>query len=724
MVVTYSHTTNFPRVAGALVSLLGIAVFFGWALDIPTLKTIMPGLATMKPNAAVGFILAGLSLYLTATHQTNSIMIRLASVLAFFVVGLGLTTLSEDVFGLDFGIDHMLFSTPLDSVFTPHPGRMAIFASISFFLIGTALLLLQHKMWQGTSQAIALFVMVFVAIPLGGHLFGDPTFPHIGKFTVIAPHAVIGLVTLSLGVISMTLEYGLLARLRDSIQPIVFNLAIFLLVLSGIASFNNSNRQIEDSAWISHTHEVQTELQGIFAQLFEVMADQRGFLLTGNERFSASLTEDRKLLTSHLDNVGHLTQDNTDQQRRLQQLKPLIDRWLGLVDQQISLRREVGLEAVSEAVSLWSGEAINEQIIYLHNEMVQAEQVLLQVRQARAKTSNVSAKVAFFLFGSMTLGLIVQVVSGQKRQLLERKQSELQIWHQANFDRLTDLPSRALFFDRLSKEFSQAKRSKQYVALLFLDLDGFKLVNDDFGHDAGDAVLKTVARRWQTCVRDIDTLARLGGDEFLVIVGGLDAPDAAVLIAEKLIKTLEAKITLPNHQECQIGVSIGISIFPDNASEMDSLLSSADAAMYESKSKGKNTFSFSARTPSTSTSSSDWIQFDDDYLVGVEEIDTQHQHLVQLANQFNYEVSHQNDTLEINRLFDELISYAAMHFATEHKLMQASNYPEQELHNREHGELIMQLQGLAKSFNQGNEMLVLQIIKDWVLGSVDVSPIR
>lgn len=178
--------------------------------------------------------------------------------------------------------------------------------------------------------------------------------------------------------------------------------------------------------------------------------------------------------------------------------------------------------------------------------------------------------------------------------ITEKKKSDAAVWQKANFDALTGLPNRALFFDRLSNEFSQARRSGKYVALLFLDLDGFKLVNDTYGHEAGDIVLKVVAQRLVACVREIDTVARLGGDEFAVLVGELDTQGEAASIAQKIIRALAVKMALPNKQRCGIGVSIGIGIYPSNATESDSLLAAADAAMYESKARGKNTYTFSS----------------------------------------------------------------------------------------------------------------------------------
>jgi len=178
------------------------------------------------------------------------------------------------------------------------------------------------------------------------------------------------------------------------------------------------------------------------------------------------------------------------------------------------------------------------------------------------------------------------------KDLTERKRVEALTWRQANFDHLTNLPNRALLFDRLNQECILATRSNSKVALLFADLDGFKLVNDDHGHQAGDLVLKEVARRWLETVRSSDTVARLGGDEFAIVMSAVQDMRDIAAMAEKLLAALESPIELTGGQTSQVGASIGIAVFPADALEIDVLISRADSAMYESKRKGKNTFSF------------------------------------------------------------------------------------------------------------------------------------
>ena len=161
----------------------------------------------------------------------------------------------------------------------------------------------------------------------------------------------------------------------------------------------------------------------------------------------------------------------------------------------------------------------------------------------------------------------------------------------AHFDSLTDLPNRSLFMDRLVQSISQAKRNKTTLTLFFLDLDGFKSINDTAGHKAGDQVLKLVADRLKACVREMDTVARLGGDEFTLILPGTEDDKQAAVVAKKVIATIGDVITLDGTAH-QIGASIGIAIYPEDGEGVEALLNNADKAMYAAKAAGKNRYIF------------------------------------------------------------------------------------------------------------------------------------
>ena len=176
-------------------------------------------------------------------------------------------------------------------------------------------------------------------------------------------------------------------------------------------------------------------------------------------------------------------------------------------------------------------------------------------------------------------------------EIEERKTIESQLRFLANYDLLTKLPNRILFREQLDQSIKQAQRNKTSVALLLIDIDGFKHINDSLGHHQGDILLQAVADRLNDCVRDVDQVARLGGDEFTIILDEVTDNESAALVAEKIINTIANPIQL-DHQEVYISASVGITLLPKDTSDASTLLGYADMAMYEAKAKGKNAYEF------------------------------------------------------------------------------------------------------------------------------------
>ena len=177
------------------------------------------------------------------------------------------------------------------------------------------------------------------------------------------------------------------------------------------------------------------------------------------------------------------------------------------------------------------------------------------------------------------------------RDITERKFQEDHFRYIAYHDALTGLPNRKAFTEELHESLSWAKNSNCMLALLFVDLDGFKQVNDSLGHKMGDLLLVTVAQRLSNCLRGSDTVSRLGGDEFTIILRKIPKAEVAAKIADKILRTITEPIALENHN-ATVSASIGISIYPDNAENCETLLKQADAAMYRAKHLGRNRYEF------------------------------------------------------------------------------------------------------------------------------------
>lgn len=187
----------------------------------------------------------------------------------------------------------------------------------------------------------------------------------------------------------------------------------------------------------------------------------------------------------------------------------------------------------------------------------------------------------------------LSLVLDNAHELDEIKKAKHNLDHMAHFDTLTNLPNRCLFSDRLQQALLQAERCNGLLAVMFIDLDNFKGVNDTLGHSAGDALLKLVAQRITDSLRKGDTVARLGGDEFILMLPELGSAQDASQVAQKILAALAQTFELDQH-ELHISASIGISIYPDDAADVDGMLSAADTAMYHAKKLGKNNSQFYA----------------------------------------------------------------------------------------------------------------------------------
>ncbi|MHB8743576.1 MAG: putative bifunctional diguanylate cyclase/phosphodiesterase [Sulfuricaulis sp.] len=175
------------------------------------------------------------------------------------------------------------------------------------------------------------------------------------------------------------------------------------------------------------------------------------------------------------------------------------------------------------------------------------------------------------------------------RDITERKQAEQRLIYLAQYDALTGLPTRALFHDRANHALARAHREERLVAIMYLDLDNFKHVNDGMGHHIGDELLKAVAQRITSCLRDVDTVSRMGGDEFTVILESIPHIDNATIVAEKILEAMQEAFHVDG-AVIHITISIGITIYPMDDQDLVNLLKDADQAMYRAKQAGRNNY--------------------------------------------------------------------------------------------------------------------------------------
>jgi diguanylate cyclase (GGDEF)-like protein len=206
---------------------------------------------------------------------------------------------------------------------------------------------------------------------------------------------------------------------------------------------------------------------------------------------------------------------------------------------------------------------------------------------------SVVLRVALQIGALITIIIVIIMIWNRRlyKEIKNRKKLEEKMQYMATHDDLTGLANRVLLKDRLNKAITFHERQKLLVAVLFIDLDGFKDINDTYGHDVGDELLIEVATRLKGCVRESDTVVRFGGDEFVLLLTGLHNQNEAGYVADKVLKLIQQPIQLPN-VSVNIGCSIGIAMYPEDGDSNNELLKIADSLMYKVKGEGKNHYAF------------------------------------------------------------------------------------------------------------------------------------
>jgi diguanylate cyclase (GGDEF)-like protein/hemerythrin-like metal-binding protein len=294
------------------------------------------------------------------------------------------------------------------------------------------------------------------------------------------------------------------------------------------------------------------------------------------------------------------------------------------------------------------------------------------------------------------------------RDVSERKKMEQQVFHLAYYDALTNLPNRRLLMDRLNLAIASGKRKNLYGALMFLDLDNFKPLNDTHGHGAGDLLLVEVATRLKSCVRETDTVARFGGDEFVVMLNELgsnraEATSQARIVAEKIHSSLAEpywlsqggnqinKLSIEHH--CT--TSVGVVVFHNHEGSLDDILNWADSAMYQAKEEGRNLIRF--HTPQHS-SDANWgdqagtilrLNWHVSYECGEPAIDNAHRKLFELANiLIEFMFTRKESTPRFTAALENLLAHVRHHFADEEAILARHQYVNLEKHALDHKKIL------------------------------------
>ncbi|HYC45584.1 MAG TPA: diguanylate cyclase [Burkholderiales bacterium] len=383
-------------------------------------------------------------------------------------------------------------------------------------------------------------------------------------------------------------ERGLLRLVGK--RPIAVALAVStvgLLALGGVV-FQLLETADRNDAVVARTFTAISRLANLHQTLLEAESIGRAYLFTAEVPYRHGFTTKVAEVEERLREVKEIASDGGHEKALATRLEQQIARRYAYLEDILNIRATRGPEA-ARAASIGTGAMEMQAISSTLANLKQVQSEFLRARMAERQQSAQAFRLGFavlLLCGTGILGLLFWEMN---RLWLHRVKAQAHAQHLAHHDALTGLPNRRLLEDRLKLQIARAERDGRRFAVLCLDLDGFKAVNDRYGHGAGDEILKQVASRLVAALRAEDTIARLGGDEFALILPRAYTLEQAQLVAYKVIRAISDPYTVADNV-AGIGTSVGISEFPSHGSDAETLLERADLALYAAKRAGKGRY--------------------------------------------------------------------------------------------------------------------------------------
>jgi diguanylate cyclase (GGDEF)-like protein/PAS domain S-box-containing protein len=725
----------YCQVTSVAVMGLGCVVLYGWAFGIEQVKTVLPGLVTMKVNTAVGMLLSGASLWLLLPGASRTLRGHVARLLALLVALIGAATLTEYLFGLNLGIDELLLKDPKASYGTSAPGLMAPTTAAAFLGLGLGLMMLDWTTRRGRrpTYVLSLLAGLIAMIAVCGYIYHATALYRLLLYTQMALHTAIAIFLLSVAVFFARPHKGIAGDLTGegsgSVMARKALAAVFVIPLAlgwirlqgqyaglygtefGLAMYATANVVIfAILVWLSARHMNKEHAQRTRAEIgirelnadLEVRVADRTKAL---EQQTAALTEQAALLDLAHDAIYVRDMDNrilfwnrgaetmygwpaevTLGKITRELFKTEFSQPIGEIDAQLLRENHWEGEAIHytrdgtriNVACRWAlqrdSNGVPVRILSLVHDITRrkhAEEALFAEKERAQVTLNsigdavictdISGRITFInlvaerMTGSTSqqaadrpMPEVFKILNAANREtipnpmelaveqnrtmslpldciLIRRDGVEipiedsvspihnregkvtgavivfrdvsaaramtLQVTHTAQHDFLTGLPNRILLNDRIKQAIAMAPRRNKKVAVLFLDLDGFKHINDSLGHSVGDKLLQSVAERLVTCVRGADTVSRQGGDEFVVLLSEMAQPEDAAVTSRRLLQAIAEPHVVDGH-DLHVTSSIGVSVYPDDGQDAETLIKNADTAMYQAKENGRQTYRF------------------------------------------------------------------------------------------------------------------------------------
>jgi PAS domain S-box-containing protein len=406
-----STASLFPA---CLAIAAGALVLSGWALDIGVLKSVVPGWVAIKANTAVCFVLAGAALlglsWRRPTEEVGPCRAALpcaANLCAAMAALVGLLTVCEYAFGVDLGIDNLLFTEAAGAAGTVHPGRMALPTAVSFLLAGVALLLLDLRRARWVAFGLACGVVLIALLALLGYIYDWQKLYAFGPFTVIAIPTALVLLVLGTGIVAARPEWtaSRFVSQRGATLGLVGGVLLLLIVAGGM--YRTVRMAAETRTAAAHAQTVIDEAERLLAATQDMVTGERGFVITGDERFLAPSAPAAARMDMALISMRRLTSGDAEQQRRVTELTPLIERRMTVARENIALRRTEGEEAAARRIAQGEGLRLMDAIRGKAGELIARERSLVTLRNLHSDAAATRAVLAM----SLAIFLAMVIVS-------------------------------------------------------------------------------------------------------------------------------------------------------------------------------------------------------------------------------------------------------------------------------------------------------------------------
>src|SRR5674476_524926 len=403
------NTNYITKTASLLTIAAGCLVLAGWLFNIPYFKTVLPGIVSMRFNAAVCFILSGIALYLFNTPIINQPLKTIASVCSWMVLLTGFLTFSEYIFHWNLGIDELLWKEGPGAIGTSFPGRMSQSTSFNFMLLGFIFLMLGKRKYHWLIHALLIAIIPGSVLVIFNHLFGVSFLTSIPELTDTALHTAILFIVLCIGIFySLPLHY-----IRFSFHKKIAGFFVLVSVVLGILffAFNKNKKQAaETTNWVEHTHEVLFAAEQVNTQSNEIQSGARGYIITGEENYLPLFTNTANTINDNIRRLRILVKDNPDQQVRIDTLKKLIDTYIANQMQLFNIRRNEGFEVAQKKILKGDGKVMIYRVRSIVTAIEQDENQLLVKRKAENEQSIQNSSRIIMLFLVFTVLLLLAVL--------------------------------------------------------------------------------------------------------------------------------------------------------------------------------------------------------------------------------------------------------------------------------------------------------------------------